>query len=194
MAERISWAPKVKRAAIWQIYQNDALGAVDDELVLSAGLGLLARCRSILLVSHQQVACPRCEAVFSVREPNGDGLIGCPTPGCGWTATPEQYHLSWRHQDLNGANILADCQTFADRFPEARTTAQRMFLIDRLIHAFHWDMRARLPNRSAANNLIQGSHAEVLEMLDRLAAVGDPQEKQAWRTTVEQMLRRRRGG
>ncbi len=44
-----------------------------------------------------------------------------------------------------------------------------MFAIDRLIHEFHWDLAAQLPNRPAANNLIEGSLQQVIALLDQLA-------------------------
>jgi hypothetical protein len=28
-SEKIRWAPKVRREKIWQLYQNDVLGAID---------------------------------------------------------------------------------------------------------------------------------------------------------------------
>ena len=49
--ERITWAPKVRQAKIWQLYQNDALGAVDEALVEDVGYRLLQRCRSIQLAT-----------------------------------------------------------------------------------------------------------------------------------------------
>ena len=62
--EKISWSPKIRR-----LYQNDALGAVDEILVEDVGLGLLERCRSIWLVTRREVECPRCGTIFTLSEP-----------------------------------------------------------------------------------------------------------------------------
>lgn len=45
---RIQWAPKLRRARIYQIYKNDAQGSVDEELIGAVGFDLYRRCRSIL--------------------------------------------------------------------------------------------------------------------------------------------------
>ena len=50
--EKVSWSPKIRQSKIRQLYQNDALGAVDEVLVEDVGLGLLYRCRSIWLVTR----------------------------------------------------------------------------------------------------------------------------------------------
>jgi hypothetical protein len=36
--EKITWSPKVRQANIWQIYQNGALGAVDEIHAQDCGL------------------------------------------------------------------------------------------------------------------------------------------------------------
>ena len=66
-----------------------------------------------------------------------------------------------------------------------------MVLIDTLLHAFHWDTQLNAPNRSAANNLIEGSHGQVLHLLDGISA-GTP-GAESWRETAKVMRRRRRG-
>ena len=89
--EKILWSPKIRPARIWQLYQNDARGTVDELLVEEVGFSLYHRCRSIWLVTRRQVECPRCGAVFKLRE-NGiwklqPGSQPCPSPGCGWETT-----------------------------------------------------------------------------------------------------------
>jgi hypothetical protein len=191
--EKIHWATKVRRAKIWQIYQNDAAGAVDEELLLDVGYALYERCRCVLMVTRGQVECPRCGNVFELGRFDGQGAVKCPSESCGWEITPDHYHSTWRHQDLLGGNILPDAESYARNFPEARSSQERMVLIDRLIHAFHWDAVQGKPNRSAANNFIEGSHGEIVDMLERLASAPDPQAKQRWRDTVTVMMKRRRG-
>ena len=66
-----------------------------------------------------------------------------------------------------------------------------MLAIDQLIHAFHWDLKTRLPNRLVANNLLEGSLKQVISFLDDLAARDQPAKAQ-WRQTIQRMWRRRR--
>ena len=67
-----------------------------------------------------------------------------------------------------------------------------MVLIDRLIHSFHWSLKADQPARSAANNLIEGNHDQVINFLDQLTGV-DPDAKESWRQTKDAMMKRRKG-
>ena len=92
---KIRWAPKVRPEEIRQLYERDALGIVDADLIDDVGLALHARCASIVLVNDGMVRCPRCGTVFKVhrtyrerakREPAGDleRVVPCPQPACGW--------------------------------------------------------------------------------------------------------------
>src|SRR6185369_14237637 len=85
-------SPKIRQAKIWQLYQNDALGAVDEILVEDVGLSLLQRCQSIWLVAGRKVECPRCATIFPLSEPGTwkmlPGVQVCPNPGCGWGQRP----------------------------------------------------------------------------------------------------------
>lgn len=192
--EQVRWAPKVVQARIWQLYQNDARGTIDEALLEDVGFSLWLRCKAILMVSQHQVECPRCRTVFDMGDwgAAGQGTTSCPTPGCGWQTTGPEYHASWRHRDLLGANALPAFQAYANDYPRARSPQARMVCIDQLIHAFHWDLKQDLPNRSVANNLIEGSHEQVLALLDKLSGDDVSPDKERWRKTVDTMNRRRR--
>jgi hypothetical protein len=103
------------------------------------------------------------------------------------------HHESWRHKDLIGSNALPAFSAFVERYPLAQTSKEKLLLIDHLIHAFHWDMKLHAPNRSVGNNLIQGSHEDVVAFLDHLTlnTTGDA-SKYEWRRTVNAMWQRRR--
>jgi hypothetical protein len=195
--EKISWSPKIRQSKIWQLYQNDALGAVDETLVEDVGLSLLHRCQSIWLVTERKVECPRCGAIFQLSEPDSwkmlPGVQVCPTPGCGWEITAEQWHESWRHRDLLGTAVLQTVETYLRDYPRARKTEEQMVCIDQLIHAFHIGLQTGKAGRSFANNLIEGSHDQVVELLDRLSAKPDRVDKEEWRIEVKRMYSHRRG-
>lgn len=195
--EKISWSPKIRQAKIWQLYQNDALGAVDEVLVEDAGLSLLHRCHSIWLVTRREVECPRCGAVFSLCEPDSWKMLPgpqvCPMPDCGWETTAEQWHESWKHRDLLGTAVMQAVETYLQDYPRAQKTEVRMVCIDQLIHTFHKSPPTGKPGRSLANNLIEGSHDQVVELLDRLSARPAGVDKEQWRADVNRMYNRRRG-
>lgn len=195
--EKISWAPKIRQAKIRKLYQNDALGTVDEILVEDVGLGLLDRCRSIWLVTQRQVECPRCGAAFLMTEPDSwkmlTGTQACPTPDCGWETTSEGWHESWKHRELLGTAAMDAVETYLHDYPLAKTTEERMICIDQLIHSFHISLQTGKLNRSFANNLIEGSHDQVVEFLDRLSAKPGGVDKEQWRKEIDSMYKNRRG-
>jgi hypothetical protein len=121
------------------------------------------------------------------------GPHACPKPGCGWETTAEEWHASWRHQDLLGAAAIPAIETYLAGYPRATTARERMLCIDQLIHAFHISLRDGTAGRSFANNLIEGSHKQVVELLDRLFALPGGVKKDQWRAEVGNMWKRRRG-
>ena len=76
-------------------------------------------------------------------------------------------------------------------FPLATTPQECMFAIDRLIHDFHLDLAVQLPNRPAANNLIEGSLQQVIALQDQLSYGNDEQAKAQWQETVAIRMKRR---
>lgn len=195
--EKISWSPKVWPSKIRQLYENDARGTVDEVLVEDVGLTLLQRCQSVWLVTRREVECPRCGAIFTLCEPGSwkmlSGVQACPTPGCGWETTAGQWHASWRHRELLGSAVMQPTETYLQNYPKARTTEERMICIDQLIHAFHIGLQTGRFNRSFANNLIEGSHDQVVELLDALSTGPGRVDKEQWRAEVKQMYNNRRG-
>ena len=191
--ESIRWPPKVRQAKIIALYQSDALGALDEALLTSVGYALLARCEAILLIRAGKMICPRCGEVFQVRGQAGNGPIPCPTPNCGWRVSIADYQGSFRHCELWVGGAGPAFEAYLAAFPRARTPQERMLAIDRLLHAFHWDLQAHLPNRPAANNLVEGSVEQVIAMLERLTFGDDAAAKAQWRETVTVMMKRRRG-
>jgi hypothetical protein len=195
--EKISWSPKIRQSRIWKLYQNDAAGAVDEILVEDVGLGLLHRCQSIWLVTHREVECPRCGATFALCEPDSwktlPGVQTCPMPGCGWETTANEWHESWRHRELLGTAAMEPVETYLRDYPRARTIEDRMVCIDQLIHAFHISLQTGRLNRSFANNLIEGSHDQVVELLDKLFAKEGRVDKDQWHANVNTMYQTRRG-
>lgn len=192
--EKIRWAPRLSQSKLWQLYQSDAEGLLDEDLAAQVGYALLDRCKSVVLVSDGQVECPRCGSVFQVRGVKpAPGPFTCPTEGCGWQITAEAYGLSYRHRDLVGNAGMVAFKAYIEAFPQAKSAQARMLLIDRLIHAFHWGLKAESPHRPVANNLIEGSLKDVVAFLDRLSFGEETEPQKHWREQVEQMWRKRRG-
>ncbi len=155
-----------------RLYELDALGLEDEDLVDEVGYGLYQRCRSILMVTDaRQVDCPQCGALIESRGERWSRLNPVVCEACGFKATYGQWRDSWRKQELMGGNAVAVYRAYFAAYPAARTYAEKLLLVDRLIHAFHFSMRQSRTFRPVAQQLIAGSAEQVLAFLDRLSAV-----------------------
>jgi hypothetical protein len=94
-------------------------------------------------------------------------MLRCP---CGWTLSWADYFKTIQHKQLSGAEpVLKQFRDFVRAFPPARTPQEKMLLIDRLIHGFHWYYKTSAPTRPVAVNLIEGRLGDVVAFLDRLS-------------------------
>jgi hypothetical protein len=159
-----SWAPRVEKRAIRRLYETDALGIYDLDLIHEVGYGLLARCESFITANRArdgELPCPECGQTVRREE-----TLRCP---CGWTLPWVDYFKTIQHKQLSGAEpVLQQFRDFVSAFPAARTPREKMILIDRLIHGFHWYYKTGGPTRPVAVNLIEGRLSDVVAFLDRL--------------------------
>jgi hypothetical protein len=194
--EKIRWAPKVPKERVSRLYRDEARGLPDPMVVEEVGGRLFERCQSVLMVSDANgVLCPMCQTALT---PQGNRWTQSDTPTCrcGWSCTFAEWSLSWRHRELNGANAVDAFRAYVQSWPTARTIRRQMVLIDQLIHAFHYGLRQD-PGRPAANNLIEGSVAQVVQLLDEIGGTtfGLSElraEHASWQSTTSGMVRRRR--
>jgi DNA-directed RNA polymerase subunit RPC12/RpoP len=168
MSARVTFAPKTPLQWIVRLYELDAGGRPDDELALKIGHRLWDRCNDLLMVASSQLRCALCENRFTVP------WIGVPAdesyacPQCGWRITAGEYHDLIEHRDLLGGTATPEVARFVERFPLARDYAERLRLIDALVHAIH-----RTGGR-AARNLVEGRASEVIRVLDVLSGHTNP--------------------
>ncbi len=166
---KIQWAPKVRPEVIWQLYQREAQGLLDDELVDEVAWALYQRCESILMVTERRrVPCPGCLTIIVCPNERWSRRLPIVCPSCGWAATYGQYRDSWRHQDLHGGNAVYAFQAYVEQYAHAASPQARMLLIDGLIHAFHWSLKRNRPHGPAAVQLIAGTRESILAFLNRL--------------------------
>lgn len=169
-----SWSPRVEREKIRRLYLNDASGLLDSDLIQDVGERLFWRCRSILSVcetAEGRIPCPACEATIERSKDAKDQTIRCGQ--CGWSIRWGDYQKSYRHQELYARGMALAAHTFIKQWPLKVTPREKMGLIDRLIHVWHWEnSRVHAIGRPAAVNLIEGSRRQVLQLLDRLSGRG----------------------
>ena len=183
------WAPKVPQSKIRCLYEADAQGIIDSELIDDVGWALWERCDSILTVTaaHEgHVRCPCCENITEHQAPwSPDERIVCPT--CDWQMPWQTYHQTYRGKQLFGANAVDIFSAYHQAFPQVQAANTKMLLIDQLIHAFHLTLSD--VGRPVAANLIQGSFREVIQFLDTLtsgevSATGLRDSRTTWRHTL----------
>jgi transcriptional regulator with XRE-family HTH domain/predicted RNA-binding Zn-ribbon protein involved in translation (DUF1610 family) len=183
----VVWPRRVSRRVIRQLYELDAKGIVDAELINEVGFGLLARCESIVIVTsahHRgQVTCPACGGDVVRLRPLHVRTQPLHCDSCGWTTTWGAYYDSYRrHGDgrLTGGSALPAYHEFITRFRTARTPRARLLAIDSLIHRFHHELK--VSTMPAAASLIEGSTSDIIDFLDQLSA-GDGSTR-TWRASA----------
>jgi hypothetical protein len=187
---RPTWHGRVPREKIRRLYENDAAGIVDAELIDDVGLALLLRCRSILKATEAhagRAACGRCEEIIPHRWDRQE-VLTCSR--CGWQTTCGAYFRTYQDKQLHGGGALFAFQAFVDTYESAATPRERLLLIDQLLHAFHGEL-ANNCTRPAACNLIGGKIGEVMELLDSLTygaggTPGLPEQRAVWREKAGQ--------
>src|SRR5512139_3622643 len=134
--QRIQWSPRIRMARIAQLYRLDALGLADEDLLNQVGYGLFQRCRSILMVTDgRQVDCPQCGKTIECAAQRWSRSNPVVCGECDFKASYGQWRDSWRKQELMGGNAVRIYRAFFEAYPKARMYAEKMLLIDQLIHA-----------------------------------------------------------
>jgi RNase P subunit RPR2 len=192
---QFQWAKKVARKDIRRLYQSDAQGILDEELLEQVLFAIRARIQDMFEVREAQqfgrVQCQSCGEYlpqpFLMGSQNKSNLLQCNK--CGWQTTCGAYYDSYTGKDLLPGSRVDLFQEFLDRYPAASTPQAKMLLLDRLIHAFH--VQSGVSGRLVAMNVIQGSRQELIELLTHLAS-NDPEQasKTAWLAEDNHPIRR----
>lgn len=196
----IQWSQRVPRWKIQRLYESDADGLLDEELLEDVGFSLLQRCKDIVVVKESKngkVECPRCanrgEKNIIERTPNKGGkdvrdeVIKCAR--CEWEITWGEYTLSYKRKQLN-AGSTEMFETYIRKYMLANTPKEKLFAIDRLIHEFHHSIvnEPDIPGRPVCANLIQGKLSDIIEFLNELS-LGPSREindtREEWRRGIE---------
>ncbi|MFZ1888118.1 MAG: hypothetical protein WAU33_08795 [Candidatus Binataceae bacterium] len=168
----IRWAPRVRPEKLRRLYESEARGILDEELLDDVGTTIYCRCRDILIISDAaegRVKCLGCTATIARRGDDRDQMLTCPK--CGWKCAWGDFQKSYRHHELVGRGLTEALVEFMQRWGQARVPREKMRLIDRLIHVWHWESRTdHAKGRPAAVNLIEGSRRQALNFLDELSA------------------------
>jgi len=150
-----TWAPRVDAQKIKNLYELNAQGIIDEELLDDVGYGLLARAYSFkttLKAHHEDVAtCPMCHTEIPIINKGKKDLIEC---SCGWSLAWGKYHESYKGKQLTGMSVIPMVDEFIRNFEaQINNPAGKMRVIDNLLHRFHWEIQNN-PTRPVAVNFI----------------------------------------
>lgn len=165
------WAPRVKKEKIRQLYKLDAQGLYDSELIDDVGYGLFARCESFIIACRARegvLPCPACGTSVHHDQVREKEMV---CEKCGWSVTWGEYFKHTQHKQLSGADpVIHLFEAFVNGFPKARDDRRKMFMIDRLLHGFHfWVKENEIINtRPVAVNLVDARLGDVINFLDEL--------------------------
>jgi hypothetical protein len=186
------WAQRVPQAKVKQLYDTDARGVYDEELIDEVGWALYARCQSFLEAEEARAGRAKCHQCGGVIEHAGgqDEVLHC--AACGWEIAWKAYFRSIQHKQLSGPDLVSLFTAYTLRFPQAATPREKMLLIDRLIHGFHYNLTTG-PRRPSAVNLIEGRLSEVIAFLNELSygpgsTPGTQERHEGWRKSMSDAL------
>ena len=173
----IRWAPRVRKGQIRRLYEAEAAGLLDEELVDDVGMALFLRCESVLTVGEAQrgeVRCPRCReagrrSVIKRRSHAKEEVLACRE--CSWRTTWGAYLKTYQGKQLSEGQVGECVLAFMEAYKRARSAGEKMLAIDRVIHTFHYNLVSgrRRPTRAACVNLIEGRLTDVVAFLNDLA-------------------------
>ncbi len=168
-----NWARRVSRLDIQRLYESDAQGIPDQELLDKVHYGIYARVCDMFEVRQAQqtgrVTCRRCGAPISQpyrmgSQHKGD-VLTC--EACGWHVTCGEFYDSYTGKNLLPGSVTDLFEAYLERFPAAKTAQEKMVLIDWLIHQFH--VNQGVANKPVGKNVIQGTAKQVAELIETLA-------------------------
>jgi len=186
----LRWAPRVPLNLIRRLYQSDARGLRDEELLEEVGIALYARCESILRLTDAYirglVICPACGGKIQIavegRHRNRTMAVRC--NACGWETTWLAFKHAFDDKRLHAGNAGPVFREYMGRYPHTKTPAEKMRLIDWLLHEFH-KIRGRGESGLAASNLLEGNWQQVLAFLDELAGFRPEEDAGEWRRRLQ---------
>jgi len=166
--KELKWAPKISPNKIKKLYEQDAKGIHDEELADDVGISLYARCDSMLFATFFNIGNPLCVECRTEMPHEYQKDFICECPKCGWSITVGEYGASFKNQTLNGYGVLPELKEYVEKFPKTKTYAEKMRMIDFLIHLFHGNLSEE-PSRPVASNVIEGNAGEIANLIFTLA-------------------------
>lgn len=195
--DRFHWAKRVSRRDIQRLYESDAQGMLDEDLLDKIHYAIHTRVCDMFEVREAQtfgrVRCRGCGAVVPQRYRMGSHsknlVLACDQ--CGWQVTCGEFYESYTGKHLLPGSVTNLFESYMERSPSAKTSQQKMLLIDWLIHQFH--VNQGVARKPVGENVIQGTANQVRELIETLASgpgsIQGLASVEAWRAVHDDPVR-----
>ena len=165
---RFCWPEKLSRSKLVALYLSDAAGLVDEALLDDVGYALYARCKLGQelrpLLEKGRMICHHCGKVIAATSYT--------TPAqceCGQLYTYREYRRSCNASNIPGGRATPIFDAFVEKWTACKDAKDKMLAIDWLIHECHVSVMSGVRGRSVCVNLIEGTAAQLRDMLEMLA-------------------------
>ncbi|MBA4688828.1 MAG: hypothetical protein H2184_17000 [Candidatus Galacturonibacter soehngenii] len=162
------WADKVSRNKLIKLYQGEAKGLLDETLLDDIGYTFYTRCRQARDTREHlekgEIICHFCGTVH--KAVSYTALIACP---CGYYYTYREYRRSCNANNVPGGRATEIFKAYTDNWLMCKSASEKMLLIDELVHECHVSAMTGVKGRSVCMNLVEGSLAQIKNMLEMLA-------------------------
>ena len=166
--DRPSWAARIPRHKIAELYKKEALGICDEVLIDDVGIGLLVRIEHIFRARKANsglASCPLCQREIP-HDFDPAFLLRCEP--CNWELVWAEYQKSFQGKHLIASGMTAFLKEYVEQYKVARSPQEKLILIDTLIHRYHWELEGGLTG-PGARDLIGGKPSEIIDFLNHLS-------------------------
>jgi hypothetical protein len=180
---------------IRRLYESDARGMLDEDLLDDVGYGIYVCCQESIVLAEAakgNVKCLNCSQATIVRR-QVDGrfddseILNC--PACGWEIWCGDYHKSLlRKAPARPYEPMRFFVSFVEQWPLARSSSEKLLLIDRLIH--EWHLHYRAVGWPLGTTVVRATTRQMVELLEGLAygegtTEGLERTHKVWRDRLE---------
>jgi hypothetical protein len=165
---KFKWCKKVSRSDLFRLYQGEAKGMLDEELLEDVGLTFYVRCKEAKeareCMDKGEIICHHCKAVLKAT--GYDSLTHC---DCGYCYTYREYRRSCNAVNMPGGRATPIFEEYMQKWLKCRSSKEKMMLIDWLVHECHVTLMSGSQGRSVCVNLIEGTLKQISDLILKLA-------------------------
>jgi RNase P subunit RPR2 len=171
--DKFHWAKRVSRRDIQRLYESDAQGLLDEDLLNEVHYAIYVRVCDMFEVREAQqygrVKCRQCRAPitqpYRMGTRNKTNVLKCEQ--CGWQVTCGEFYKSYTGKSMLPGSVTDIFESYMEHFPKAKKPVEKLLLIDWLIHQFH--VMQGVPGKTVGQNVIQGTADQVRDLIETLA-------------------------